>query len=286
VGKWTGPANCARNLNDILVAGGGTVNANKVEIEGAGASPINGCQQGIAIEVGVGYNIDEVGHASLEKVKISGYQKNGITVDGVGSTATITGDTITGAGPAPIGQNGIQVSRGATATITSVLISGNDCQIVGVCGQNTPSNSEWGEDATAILFFEPGASSTVSDSKLNENQIGIANIGSESASEVTISSNKITGGLGSIQLGEGSKTTLGENKLTGAYVGLDFIYYNYGVSTKAPAATGAGNKITGDTHAAIQVESSLYGFTGSATLTGGHIQGPVNNYDPDFSLTY
>ena len=47
-------------------------------------------------------------------------------VDGIGSSAVITNNTGTGLGPVNfIAPNGIQVSRGATGTVTGNTISGN-----------------------------------------------------------------------------------------------------------------------------------------------------------------
>lgn len=66
------------------------------------------------------------GSATITDNEIVGYQKGGIVVDNTGSTATITGNRVTGAGPTKIiGRNGIQVSRGATATITDNEVRNN-----------------------------------------------------------------------------------------------------------------------------------------------------------------
>ena len=56
---------------------------------------------------------------------VSNYQKTGILVNGQVS-AVVSGNTVTGYGPvAFIGQNGIQVSRGATARLGGNTISNN-----------------------------------------------------------------------------------------------------------------------------------------------------------------
>lgn len=279
--KW--PAGtCDDTLYGIMVAGGGTLEASKVKVDGAGAFPINGCQGGVGIEVGFGYNIDEPGHATLEKVTLENYQKNGITVDGEGSTASITHTTATGAGPADQGQNGIQVSRGAVADISNTTISDNECTAPS-CGQSSPEN--WAEDAAGVLFYEPGTASTVSSSKLSDNDIGVEYVSGEppAASEVTLSGDTVTGGYLSVQLNQG-KATLENDKLKGGLVGIDASSYFYGNDSYGPKATATGDKIEGS-RAAVQVESSLSGLAGSLALSSDHVKGYINNYDPQFVIT-
>ena len=97
------PANtCDDSLYGILVAGGATLNLANSSIVAAGAVPLNGCQGGVGIQVGMAWTAPlEIGHANLSGVKISGYQKNGVTVDGAGSSANIATTTVTGSGPTP-----------------------------------------------------------------------------------------------------------------------------------------------------------------------------------------
>jgi hypothetical protein len=70
---------------------------------------------------------NQIGHADLTNDTIESYQKNGITVDGTGSTADIDHTVVTGAGPTPtIAQNGIQISDGATGSVTDSTVTGNN----------------------------------------------------------------------------------------------------------------------------------------------------------------
>jgi hypothetical protein len=97
-------------------------------VEKAGlAIPLSGaCQVDYGVEVGWQLS-SQVGHADITNDTIESYQKNGITVDGPGSTADIDHDVVTGSGPTPIiAQNGIQISFGATALVTDNTITANN----------------------------------------------------------------------------------------------------------------------------------------------------------------
>lgn len=121
-----------------------------------------GCQQGIAVRVGsqaAGISASAV----LKNDTVTGYQKGGVVVDGSGSSATITGTTVTGAGAiGSTAQNGIQVSRGAVATIEHDVITGNSYTLTG-------SN---GATAAGILLYGAGDHTTVKSNTITGNQIG------------------------------------------------------------------------------------------------------------------
>ena len=84
----------------------------------------DGCQEGNAIEV---RNTAVTGtpQVTVTGNTVSKYQKTGVLIKGQVS-AVVTGNTITGYGPVSfIGQNGVQVSFGATAQVGSNTISDN-----------------------------------------------------------------------------------------------------------------------------------------------------------------
>jgi hypothetical protein len=90
---------------------------------------------------------DQIGLASLSGDVVETYQKNGITVDGPGSYGRIANTVVTGAGPTPaIAQNGIQLSFGATGSVTRTAITGNNYTGTG------------GASSTGILVFGDGGS--------------------------------------------------------------------------------------------------------------------------------
>ncbi len=281
--KWQA-GTCNDFLYGIVVGGGATLEASKVTLDGAGAFPINGCQGGVGIQVGFGTG-GQVGHATLSKDTIENYQKNGMTVDGPGSTATVTTTTITGAGPSNQGQNGIQVSRGAVATISKVTISGDECNIVGTCGYE--SASQWEEDGAGVLFYQAGSSSSVSNSKLSNNNIGVEYVSASPTRpltpELTLTADKITGGYASVQLNQGN-ATLDNDKLTGALVGIDVNSYWEEDNSYAPNAQVTGGKIEGS-KAAVQVESDLTGLAGELSLSNVKVKGLIVKEDPQYEVT-
>ncbi len=129
-------------------------------------NPLSGNQYGQGIQIG--RNKTDVptditsGTAIVKDNIISGFQKNGINVIGATSSATIEGNTVTGNGPVGLGlaaQNGIQVSFGATATIT-----GNNISDISY----TPLSYV----ATGILITDAGET-FVTDNTLTNTQMGI-----------------------------------------------------------------------------------------------------------------
>ena len=146
---------------------GGTVNVTDSKISDIGDTPFDGAQYGIGVYF---LNPNLVSSASLSSPAtgtisgntISRYQKGGITVNGAGSTASVTGNTVTGLGPVSfIAQNGIQFGFGASST---PLLSGNDVSgnIYTQNGSCAPSGvgSCVGVVSTGILFYDASPSPT------------------------------------------------------------------------------------------------------------------------------
>jgi hypothetical protein len=166
-GNWPGSV-CYDSLYDVLVEGGASLSLTGSTVEKAGAvSPLSGCQGGVAVEAG-NSSTSQIGHVDLSSDTIESYQKNGITVDGSGSSGDISRVVVTGAGPtSAIAQNGIQISDGATGSATDSSVSGNNYTGSG------------GASSTGILVFG-GCGSPLVDhasftgNKLTGNDIGIA----------------------------------------------------------------------------------------------------------------
>lgn len=263
-GTW--PTNsCGGDQVDVLVAGGSSLTLEASKILHAGPEPANyGCGNGLGLMIGHKRN-GQVGSAKIASVSIEGYEKNGITVDGPGSKATISGATIKGQPLVNVAQNGIQVSRGATVKVSGATIEGNECG-AGSCGPNThgfagPEEWEEAEDATAILFYEAGKSS-VKRSNLNGNDIGVYNL-LEAGAKTTISGNTLKGNrFWGIALDEGA-AKINSNTISGpGKAGIQIVQYAKHEEFHEPGrgqafsagGTGSGDAISG-------MECALEGFS-------------------------
>ena len=107
-GPLPGNGGCADDEYGVLVIASGTATLKGDHVTDIRDSNpgLFGCQFGVAIQVGREYwptadfshDLVEnfVGHATITKTTVTGYQKNGITVDGPGSKSNITKSTVKG----------------------------------------------------------------------------------------------------------------------------------------------------------------------------------------------
>jgi nitrous oxidase accessory protein NosD len=277
--KWT-EINCAKQDYGILVGGNSQLTLTNTSITHAGPEPINGCQSGVGLQIGHNKN-GQVASAKLSGDQISGYQKNGITIDGAGSKAKINGVTIKGEPTEKIATNGIQVSRGATAKITGSTIEGNECNVASACGPNEKGFSPWQEeeDATGILFYLAGSGSQVKGSTINGNDIGVYNLlaGSEAA-KTTITGNHLSANrFWGISLDQGS-ALVSNNTIKGpGLVGIQIVQYGEPHQFREPEGgeefgargAGKGDAITGMSACALEglSDNSSKDPAGSLTIT-------------------
>jgi hypothetical protein len=125
-GNWQFENSCAVQMEGVLVEGGASLALADSVVEQIGDFPLQGCQSGVGVDAGDSLT-GQIGHATLTDDTIKAYQKNGVVIDGPGSTGKITGTTVTGSGPTPtIAQNGIQISFGATGSVSDSVVSDNN----------------------------------------------------------------------------------------------------------------------------------------------------------------
>ncbi len=282
---WPG-GTCDDSLYGILVGGRSSLKMTHSLIVAGGAVPINGCQGGIGIQVGMAWTTPvEIGHATLSNDTISGYQKNGATIDGKGSTAAFWEDTVDGAGATTaIAQNGIQVSNGAFANIDRTTITGNECN-VSVCGPNALTQTQ----STGVLFYGAAKNTLLTDSTITNNDIGmyfaserptLSSTAEVSATFDTFTSNRYEG-----ILFDAGRARLANDKVRLGDVGIMLIQYNgqpYGdfdriTTTSAKQQTAAAVEILSD-----QVPGDK---PGAAVFTNCQISGPILSNSSNVTVT-
>jgi hypothetical protein len=156
-----------------VVNDGTSVTVEGASIHDVGNNPFDGTQHGVGIYFTNG------GSGAIDGNTVSAYQKGGIVVNGTGTSASVTNNTVSGLGPVVfIAQNGIQVSRGAVATVRGNDISDNFYTgEVGVGPNPGGQNPEgWEYFSTGLLLFEAGAGTKTADNHFSGNQHNFANV--------------------------------------------------------------------------------------------------------------
>ena len=163
-GTDNGGAGCNRNPVGIFFRNAsGTVQNAAVRNMKLGAG-LEGCQAGLGILIQSGPEATSA--VVVQDTTVHGYQKNGLTASGAGTTLTARHNHITGFGPTPhIAQNGIQVSGGASGTVEDNAVANHvwtGCQ---------PGSCTF--VAANMLMFEAGVGLTVRNNTVTNAQAGI-----------------------------------------------------------------------------------------------------------------
>jgi hypothetical protein len=240
-GPWP-TGTCNDFINGILVAGEANLRLTNSTVLDAGGTPINGCQGGDGIRIGVNHKEPaNAGTATLVNDTVSGYQKGGIVDYGEGSRATMTSVTVTGAGETPeIAQNGIEVLYGARGNITKANVSGNECNdVAGGCGPNMVSETE----SCGVLFYGALAGSTVTSSTVESNDIGVfyedESAAAPTAPQVTIVGDTIAGSRdAAVLLGQGN-ARVNTSTLNGGQTGIGLL--QLASDSYGPTGSGSGD---------------------------------------------
>jgi hypothetical protein len=163
-----GPGGCNSIHTGIYVNGGAGLDLSNTTVRDIQDTPFSGCQNGEAIRVGTarGSATADVGHATIDNVIVTHYQKNGIVIAGSNSTGKITSTTVTGVGRTPvIAQNGVEVVDGAAATLSTTTMRDNfytGTQNVKACGLLIIAASGVNDDKTDVYLNDQQNKCTVS----------------------------------------------------------------------------------------------------------------------------
>jgi parallel beta-helix repeat protein len=237
----------------------GTISANT--ITKFGSAPVAG-EDGWGVFVVEGCNVAISGNT------IDNWSKGGIVVDGdddipnTDVTATITGNTITGAGDiAASAQNGIQISRGATGTVNSNNIISN----IGF----TPTTYS---AAGILVYMADGV--TVSGNTTNNTETGVYVQDQNTSGGISgnvVSDNNITGSKYGVYVLRSSNTEISGNTIDGS------TYFGVRVGSDSATTTIENNAIKNSVYDGIHIESSAATITG-VVITGNDI---LNNNTAD-----
>ena len=228
------------------------------EIKDIRETPISGAQHGVGIYA---YTDDAVARTlNVAGNSIYGYQKNGLAFLGQNLTVSVTGNTITGAGPVSFtAQNGIEYGLGATGTIgPNNTVSGNFWTGT-YGGTNDPISDPNADGATGICFYASG-SVTIQGNTLTANQYGLWSV---AATSLDIQGNIVTG------------TSVSGVKVTGIAVwDADLWTAGFGLT---PASTVASITNSNTIH------SNDYGLLVKDYNTGDGYQPSVTAHNNDIS---
>jgi hypothetical protein len=257
---------CAYHLFGIVASGGATLEMSGSTVKGARPQTINGCQYGGGIQIGSYW--DPPATAKLVSDSVSEYQKNGITVEGSGTNATISKASVTGAGPiAAIAQNGIGVEYGAKATISSSTVTGNECEN-STCGPDPLADYQ----SDGVYFYEGAEGSSLKASTLSGNDVGAEAYG-PTVDGPTISTDKFTGDrYESVSIGEG-RATITSDTMSGGNVGISLLQFE---GQEYPiAGTGLHDTITGMSQWAVfgRSDKAAGDKAGEFSITASKISG-------------
>lgn len=219
---------CNDNLYGVFVGDGANLKMTSSSILAAGASPINGCQGGIGIEVGTGRTSPaETGTASLTNVLVEGYQKNGINVVGSGTKATLKKVTVKGAGLTNvIAQNAFEVGEGAEATASDSTFSDN--------------RYEGAYSACGMIVFEESVAPKVTKSTFENDDIGL-DYGESGTATLTVTGSKFLEDVYDGVFIEEGNAVVNHDTFNGGEDGIGL--YQYAGETDGPTGTGTKDTI-------------------------------------------
>jgi parallel beta-helix repeat protein len=158
---------------------GGTVQDN--EIKAIRNNPIDGAQAGTGIYASATNATTRT--LNILHNTISGFQKGGLVCIGNNLSAAVDNNTVTGAGTVNfIAQNGIQLSDGATGSITNNIVSGYSYApatfasagilVYGASGSIATSGNTVNNAQVGIWYYESGGNITANTINYNAGSMG------------------------------------------------------------------------------------------------------------------
>jgi hypothetical protein len=271
---------CGMNLTGIYYQNAnGTINevvARNQELP----SGLGGCQDGDGILIESGYGSGGTAVVTIQNSSVHGYDKNGITVDGSGTSATLIGNYVIGQGATPVtAQNGIQISDGANGLVKNNTITDDLYINPSDCSTTTPQSCY---GSSGILVFDSGATAghalTISGNTISNTQLPIIAFGDSNgtADYNSVTANKITSTQAAgIFLDDGIDLCSNNNTATGNSV---FNSSGSGIhidSTCVESTGPSGNGTTVSTNTINEACAGVLTGTGTGNTESGNITANV-----------
>ncbi|MBK5286703.1 MAG: T9SS type A sorting domain-containing protein, partial [Bacteroidia bacterium] len=295
------------NINNMTIDGAGRGNANYrfigaayrnaggiieyCEVKSVRNNPLDGSQHGVGI-----YAYADNGTARTLNVNnntIYDFQKNGTTFMGANLTVNCDLNTVTGAGPLGSGmpaQNGIQVSTGATGSITNNIISNINytpntaaaCGILAIQASTVVISGNTVTDCQSSIALEYGNGSVTGNTLINNS----ANMGTTSywwmmtlmAGTMTVSGNDINGGGNGVGIdgyspaGSTTNMSVSNNNISNCETGVAAEHTTTGVvngQIHNNSITDCDYSLYNDQTAAQDATCNWFGTTVQATIASG-----------------
>jgi parallel beta-helix repeat protein len=221
---------CAPDAFGVYVHDGSSLTASGITVNDSnlGTASLYGCQTGIGIFIG-GDSAATTGTAILTDVTVTNYQKGGIVATNTGSSVSVSSSTISAATFVQpfIAPNGVQVSDGATGTITDNTISQNKCDLGG--GSCGPIGVGTFQAAGIIIFDSPSV--TIDGNTITDNDMGVYNFGTNT----TVTQNAFTANRYAGIFADEGTATITSNTIDGGEYGV--LAYGYDTATFTSIAT-------------------------------------------------
>jgi hypothetical protein len=259
-------------ISDLTIDGNGVGNANHrligVAFEDAGGTvrdseivdvrntPLDGMQAGVGVYA---LNFSNAARSiDILDNDITGYQKNGVSLNGDDLTVDVRGNLVDGAGATnQIAQNGIQVGWETSGTIADNEVSDHKCTHA-TCG----ANGFW--SAGIILFGDSSSNIAVTGNEISGNDAGVLASSDQASSNptTTVEGNSIAAStFAGVYVDDGTLNAV-SNVVTGGVSGL--LAYSYDDTTDwVPTLNASGNTLDG----------MPFGIN-SDEVGGANVQGP------------
>jgi parallel beta-helix repeat protein len=190
-----------------------------------------GCQTSAGLGIFVQSASPSTSTVAVQNSTVRGYQKNGVTGNEGGTTVTINGNSVVGAGPTTTAQNGIQVGFGATGKVQNNTVADDDFNGDPAAGTGS-----------GILIFDSGNITITANSVTNtQNGIAIVTDGALPADNNTVANNHVA----DTHLGDGIDLCSNNNTVT---ANVAFSSGQAGIHLDSSCgSTGNGNTVSKNT---------------------------------------